>query len=146
MAPLLTSRTMLSKLNTACTLFQTSSLLLHSQRVVALLPDGETTLKTFFKEPDGRIRLQPANEEFDPIIVSHCTIQGVVVGGGERCLEGWLRLLRGQSGRGHALPCRLRDGRGCGKHQRRPRRSRRLRLERGGAEAVGGTAAGGRAS
>ncbi len=52
----------------------------NGQRVVALLPDGETTLKTFFKEPDGRIRLQPANDEFEPIIVSHCTIQGVVVG------------------------------------------------------------------
>jgi len=52
----------------------------NGQRVVALLPDGETTLKTFYKEPDGRIRLQPANEDFDPIIVSNCTIQGVVVG------------------------------------------------------------------
>lgn len=50
------------------------------QRVVALLPNGETTLKTFFREPDGRIRLQPANEEFAPIIVKECSIQGIVVG------------------------------------------------------------------
>ena len=50
------------------------------ERVVALLPDGETTLKTFFREPDGRIRLQPANESFEPIIVKECTIQGIVVG------------------------------------------------------------------
>jgi repressor LexA len=46
---------------------------------VALLPNGETTLKTFFKESD-HIRLQPANPEFDPIRVDDCAIQGVVVG------------------------------------------------------------------
>jgi len=50
------------------------------ERVVALLPDGETTLKSFFREPDGRIRLQPANDAFDPIIVDDCSIQGIVVG------------------------------------------------------------------
>jgi repressor LexA len=49
------------------------------ERVVALLPNGETTLKTFYKEGD-RIRLQPANAEFEPIIVKDCKIQGVVVG------------------------------------------------------------------
>ncbi|MCA9292163.1 MAG: transcriptional repressor LexA [Phycisphaerales bacterium] len=49
------------------------------ERVVALLPNGETTLKTFFREPDGRIRLQPANPEFKPIIVNDCRIQGVVI-------------------------------------------------------------------
>jgi repressor LexA len=52
----------------------------NGERVVALLPDGETTLKTFFKERDGRIRLQPANPEFEPIIVDRCEVQGVVVG------------------------------------------------------------------
>jgi repressor LexA len=50
------------------------------ERVVALLPNGETTLKSFFREPDGRIRLQPANEDFEPIIVKECHIQGIVVG------------------------------------------------------------------
>jgi repressor LexA len=47
--------------------------------VVALLPDGETTLKTYFREKD-HIRLQPANPEFEPIRVPDCAIQGVVVG------------------------------------------------------------------
>lgn len=52
----------------------------NGERVVALLPEGETTLKTFFREKDGRIRLQPANEAFEPIIVEECQIQGVVIG------------------------------------------------------------------
>ena len=52
----------------------------NGERVVALLPNGETTMKTYFKEKDGRIRLQPANSEFAPIIVTHCEIQGVLVG------------------------------------------------------------------
>lgn len=51
----------------------------NGERVVALLEDGESTLKTFYKE-SNRIRLQPANPEFDPIYVQHCDIQGVVVG------------------------------------------------------------------
>ncbi len=51
----------------------------NGERVVALLPNGETTLKTIFRE-EGRIRLQPANPEFDPIYVPDCTIQGVVIG------------------------------------------------------------------
>ena len=50
------------------------------ERVVALLPNGETTLKTLFREPDGRIRLQPANPDFAPIIVDRCEIQGIVIG------------------------------------------------------------------
>lgn len=52
----------------------------NGERVVALLPDGETTLKSYFREPDGRIRLQPANPSFDPIIVKDCAVQGVIVG------------------------------------------------------------------
>ncbi|MFM2163825.1 MAG: LexA repressor [Planctomycetota bacterium] len=52
----------------------------NGERVVALLPNGETTLKTFFKERDGRIRLQPANPDFAPILVDDCSIQGVVIG------------------------------------------------------------------
>jgi repressor LexA len=51
----------------------------NGERVVALLPHGETTLKTYFRE-EGRIRLQPANPDFAPILVDDCTIQGVVVG------------------------------------------------------------------
>jgi repressor LexA len=49
----------------------------NGDRVVALLPNGETTLKTFFREAD-RVRLQPANPEFKPIYVKDCRIQGIV--------------------------------------------------------------------
>jgi repressor LexA len=52
----------------------------NGERVVALLEDGETTLKTYFCEKNGMIRLQPANPDFEPIIVRECTVQGVVVG------------------------------------------------------------------
>ncbi len=51
----------------------------NGERVVALLPDGQTTLKTLYKESD-HIRLQPANPDFEPIIVKDCQIQGVVQG------------------------------------------------------------------
>ncbi|MEZ6235426.1 MAG: transcriptional repressor LexA [Phycisphaerales bacterium] len=51
----------------------------NGDKVVALLPDGSTTLKTFFKEED-HIRLQPANPSFDPIRVKYCQIQGTVRG------------------------------------------------------------------
>jgi repressor LexA len=51
----------------------------NGERVVALLPNGETTLKTFFREK-GHIRLQPANPEFEPIVVDECAVQGVVIG------------------------------------------------------------------
>lgn len=51
----------------------------NGERVVALLPNGETTLKRFYKE-GNKIRLQPANPDFEPIIVTDCTIQGVVIG------------------------------------------------------------------
>lgn len=51
----------------------------NGERVIALLPNGETTLKTFFKERN-HIRLQPANPDFEPIIVYECQIQGVVIG------------------------------------------------------------------
>ena len=51
----------------------------NGERVVALLPNGETTLKTFYREGD-RIRLQPANPDFEPIIVRDCKVQGVVSG------------------------------------------------------------------
>jgi repressor LexA len=51
----------------------------NGDRVVALLPDGQTTLKTFFRETD-HIRLQPANPAFEPIRVKDCKVQGVVMG------------------------------------------------------------------
>lgn len=51
----------------------------NGDRVVALLEDGNTTLKTFYKEAD-HIRLQPANPKFDAIRVKFCQIQGIVKG------------------------------------------------------------------
>ncbi|MHC4220766.1 MAG: transcriptional repressor LexA [Planctomycetota bacterium] len=51
----------------------------NGERVVALLPNGETTLKTFFKEAD-HIRLQPANPDFETIKVAECSIHGVLIG------------------------------------------------------------------
>lgn len=51
----------------------------NGDRVVALLPDGSTTLKTFHKEKNC-IRLQPANPAFEPIRVRECKIQGIVRG------------------------------------------------------------------
>ncbi len=49
------------------------------QIVVALLSDGEATLKRFFKEAH-RIRLEPANREMKPIYAKNVRIMGVVVG------------------------------------------------------------------
>ncbi len=51
----------------------------NGQTVVALLPDGEATLKRLYREK-GRIRLQPANPAFEPIFVDNVQIQGVVIG------------------------------------------------------------------
>jgi repressor LexA len=49
------------------------------QIVVALLGDGEATLKRFFRE-SNRIRLEPANREMKPIYSKNVRIMGVVVG------------------------------------------------------------------
>lgn len=50
--------------------------------VVALLDNEFATLKKFYREPGGKIRLQPANSKMDPIIVdaNSVTIQGKVTG------------------------------------------------------------------
>lgn len=47
--------------------------------VVALLDNGEATLKKFYREKN-RIRLQPANKKLKPIYVKSLSIQGVVKG------------------------------------------------------------------
>ncbi len=49
--------------------------------VVALLRDGEATLKRFYRE-GRRVRLQPANPDFEPISVDakDVQVQGVVIG------------------------------------------------------------------
>jgi len=51
----------------------------NGETVVALLDNGEATLKKFYREK-GRIRLQPANPQFSPLYVDSVRIQGVVVG------------------------------------------------------------------
>jgi repressor LexA len=50
--------------------------------VVALLDNGFATLKTYYRESGGRIRLQPANPKMDPIYTteSDLIIQGKVTG------------------------------------------------------------------
>jgi len=49
--------------------------------VVALVDGAETTLKRFYNEPGGQVRLQPANSAMQPIFVpgSSVTIQGKVL-------------------------------------------------------------------
>jgi repressor LexA len=52
------------------------------EKVVATI-DGEATVKTFHRQGDGSIRLQPANDLFEPIIVepgAALEIRGVVIG------------------------------------------------------------------
>jgi repressor LexA len=51
----------------------------NGETVVAVMPDGEATLKKFYKEK-GRIRLQAANARFKPMYVDQVDIQGVVIG------------------------------------------------------------------
>jgi repressor LexA len=54
----------------------------NGETVIALLNGNAATVKKYYRERDGRIRLQPANEAMSPIIVDEgdVTIQGVVVG------------------------------------------------------------------
>ncbi|MGN1159035.1 MAG: transcriptional repressor LexA [Lachnospiraceae bacterium] len=50
----------------------------NGDMVVALVDDS-ATVKTFYKE-NGHIRLQPENDDMDPIIVDDCEILGKVFG------------------------------------------------------------------
>lgn len=50
----------------------------NGDTVVALVEDS-ATVKTFYKE-NGHIRLQPENDQMEPIIVDDCTILGKVFG------------------------------------------------------------------
>ena len=54
----------------------------NGQTVVALLDSGEATLKTYYKERNGRVRLQPANEAYEPLWVEpeRLQVQGVAIG------------------------------------------------------------------
>jgi repressor LexA len=54
----------------------------NGEMVIAMLHGTSATVKKMFRERDGRIRLQPANETMQPMYVheNDITIQGVVVG------------------------------------------------------------------
>ncbi len=51
----------------------------NGETVVALLDDGEATLKRFYREK-SRVRLQPANPKYQPIYTTSVRVQGVVIG------------------------------------------------------------------
>lgn len=57
------------------------------QVVVAMLDDGSVTLKRYYREPNGWVRLQPANAEMAPILVPKVLIRGVVVSVHRRFLK-----------------------------------------------------------
>jgi repressor LexA len=56
----------------------------NGEIVVALAGDDESTdeatVKTFYRDPDGRVRLQPENSALEPIYANHVQILGRVVG------------------------------------------------------------------
>ncbi len=51
----------------------------NGQVVVAIVGDNEATLKRYWRQPDGRIRLEPANRTMKPIVVDEAEVRGVVV-------------------------------------------------------------------
>jgi repressor LexA len=67
-----------------------SSSAVDGQLVVAIVDNDNATLKRFFKESPasplatpwqvGRVRLQPANDAYEPIYSDNCRIEGVVIG------------------------------------------------------------------
>lgn len=52
----------------------------EGQIVVALLPDGSATLKTFRRLKNGKVMLIPANSAMKPMMIDEVTIQGRLVG------------------------------------------------------------------
>ncbi len=54
----------------------------NGEMVIALLNNSGATCKKFYRERDGRIRLQPANDTLTPMYVheNDIAIQGIVVG------------------------------------------------------------------
>ena len=61
-------------------LVQARSTAENGETVVALV-DGEATVKKFYREDGGKVRLQPANEKLKPIVVrgDQVEVRGVVV-------------------------------------------------------------------
>ena len=56
-----------------------SSVAENGQLVIAIVDNEEATLKRFYKQKNC-VRLQPANDGFDPIYSDNCRIEAVVVG------------------------------------------------------------------
>ncbi|MSR36548.1 MAG: transcriptional repressor LexA [Gemmatimonadetes bacterium] len=54
----------------------------NGQMVVALVDGEGATVKKLYREPGNRVRLQPANERMDPIVLDarQVQVQGIVVG------------------------------------------------------------------
>lgn len=54
----------------------------NGEMVIAMLDNAGATVKRFYRERDGRVRLQPANAAMSPIYVQEdqIRVQGVVVG------------------------------------------------------------------
>lgn len=54
----------------------------NGEMVIAMMHGNAATVKKFYRERDGRIRLQPANETMEPLYVheNDISIQGIVVG------------------------------------------------------------------
>ena len=52
----------------------------QGETVVAVLPGETATLKRYYREHDGRVRLQPANASLSPILVDEVEVRGVVIG------------------------------------------------------------------
>lgn len=51
-----------------------------SGEIVVALLDGEATLKRFFREPDGRIRLQAENPQYAPILIAEGEAETIILG------------------------------------------------------------------
>jgi repressor LexA len=49
------------------------------QLVVAIVDDQNATLKRFYREKD-HARLQPSNDDYEPIYTDNCRIEAVVIG------------------------------------------------------------------
>jgi repressor LexA len=54
----------------------------NGEMVVALVDGDSATVKKFYREPDGRVRLQPANAAMPPMFFPEqaVRVQGIVVG------------------------------------------------------------------
>jgi repressor LexA len=51
----------------------------NGQLIIAIIDNENATLKRFYRE-ESQVRLQPANDDYDPIYSDNCRIEAVVVG------------------------------------------------------------------